>query len=369
MRPLHDQAVRPRASPMTTAAIELKGVEKRFGGIAAVRALDLSIDQGRFVALLGPSGCGKTTTLRMIAGLEQPSAGDILVKGRRINDVPVHRRNFGMVFQNHALFPHKTVFDNIAFGLKYRKVPKVEIGKRVRRALEIVRLPSCEERFPAQLSGGQQQRIAVARAIVIEPDLLLFDEPLSSLDAGLREEMRIELKRIQHTLGITTVFVTHDQAEALSMADKVVVMREGCKEQEGAPTDVYNAPATEFVARFFGNVNEVRGTVTGRSAGVVLVRIGEGAIVKVGQSALREGSVRLLLRAERVRVARSFPNDETSTILPGTIASSDYLGLLVRYVVDAGGLRLTVVQPLEGATFADGDAVNLRIGAEAWLAL
>jgi putative spermidine/putrescine transport system ATP-binding protein len=353
---------------MTAAAIELRGVEKQFGGIVAVRALDLSVDQGRFVALLGPSGCGKTTTLRMIAGLEQPSAGDIFVKGRRVNDVPVHRRNFGMVFQNHALFPHKTVFDNVAFGLKYRKVPTAEIGTRVRRALEIVRLPSCEERFPAQLSGGQQQRIAVARAIVIEPDLLLFDEPLSSLDAGLREEMRIELKRIQHTLGITTVFVTHDQAEALSMADKVVVMRDGRKEQEGAPNEVYNSPATEFVARFFGNVNEVAGTVTGRIEGVALVRIGgQDAVVKVGQASLPEGTVRLLLRAERVRVARSFPDDARSTILPVTIASSDYLGLLVRYVVDACGLRLTVVQPLEGTTFVQGEAVKLRISADAWL--
>jgi putative spermidine/putrescine transport system ATP-binding protein/spermidine/putrescine transport system ATP-binding protein len=274
-----------------------------------------------------------------------------------------------MVFQNHALFPHKTVFDNVAFGLKYRKVPTAEIGKRVRRALEIVRLPSCEERFPAQLSGGQQQRIAVARAIVIEPDLLLFDEPLSSLDAGLREEMRIELKRIQHTLGITTVFVTHDQAEALSMADKVVVMRDGSKEQEGRPDEVYNAPATEFVARFFGSVNEVAGTVTGRRAGLVLVRIGEGAVVVVRQPSLPDGVVRLLLRAERVRAARSFAEDESSTILAGRIASSDYLGLLVRYVVNAGGLRLTVVQPLEGPTFADGEAVKLQIGADAWLTL
>jgi putative spermidine/putrescine transport system ATP-binding protein len=354
---------------MTGAAVELRGVEKRFGAIAAVRALDLSVEEGRFVALLGPSGCGKTTTLRMIAGLEQPSAGDILVKGRRVNDVPVHRRNFGMVFQNYALFPHKTVFDNVAFGLKYRKVAKTEIAKRVRRALEIVQLPSCEERLPAQLSGGQQQRIAVARAIVIEPDLLLFDEPLSSLDAGLREEMRIELKLIQHTLGITTVFVTHDQAEALSMADKVVVMRDGRKEQEGAPDEVYNSPATEFVARFFGNVNEVAGTVTGRSAGLVLVRIGQGAVVKVGRAALPDGTIRLLLRAERVRVARSFPDDEGSTILPATIASSDYLGLLVRYVVDASGLRLSVVQPLEGTKFAEGEAVRLRISADAWLAL
>jgi len=354
---------------MTGAAVELRGVEKRFGAIAAVRALDLSVEEGRFVALLGPSGCGKTTTLRMIAGLEQPSAGDILVKGRRVNDVPVHRRNFGMVFQNYALFPHKTVFDNVAFGLKYRKVAKTEIAKRVRRALEIVQLPSCEERLPAQLSGGQQQRIAVARAIVIEPDLLLFDEPLSSLDAGLREEMRIELKLIQHTLGITTVFVTHDQAEALSMADKVVVMRDGRKEQEGAPDEVYNSPATEFVARFFGNVNEIAGTVTGRCAGLVLVRIGQGAVVKVGQASLPDGTVRLLLRAERVRVARSFSDDEGSAILPATIASSDYLGLLVRYVVDACGLRLSVVQPLEGTVFADGEAVSLRISADAWLAL
>ena len=174
---------------MAGAAIEIKGVDKKFGDVKAVAGLDLTVGEGDFVALLGPSGCGKTTTLRMIAGLENPTAGDILVKGRRVNDVPVHKRNFGMVFQNLALFPHKTVFDNIAFGLKYRNVAKADVSRRVKTALDVVRLPGMEGRLPAQLSGGQQQRVAVARAIVIEPDLLLFDEPLSALDAGLREEM------------------------------------------------------------------------------------------------------------------------------------------------------------------------------------
>src|SRR5262245_10283392 len=177
---------------MNAAGIDMRDVEKWYGAIAAVRGLDLQVQRGEFVALLGPSGCGKTTTLRMVAGLEQPTRGDIFVQGRRVNDIPVHRRNIGMVFQNHALFPHKTAFDNVAFGLKYRNVGKAEIQRRVQAALELVQLPGCDDRLPSQLSGGQQQRIAVARAIVIEPDILLFDEPLSSLDAGLREEMRIE---------------------------------------------------------------------------------------------------------------------------------------------------------------------------------
>jgi putative spermidine/putrescine transport system ATP-binding protein/spermidine/putrescine transport system ATP-binding protein len=354
---------------VSTAAIEMRQIGKRFGELEAVRAFNLSVEDGQFVALLGPSGCGKTTTLRMIAGLLQPTSGEIFVKGRLLNDVPVHRRNVGMVFQNHALFPHKNAFNNIAFGLKYRKVAKVDIARRVRRALEIVRLQHCEKRFPAELSGGQQQRIAVARAIVIEPDILLFDEPLSSLDAGLREEMRIELKRIQRTLGITTVFVTHDQAEALAMADKVVVMRDGQKEQEGAPEDVYSRPASEFVARFFGHVNEIVGGTVGLEGDLLQVRIGDGAIVKVAGAQPAGGPIRLLLRAERIRVGREFAADPFWSILPATVAGSDYLGMLVRYTVEATGLRLNVVQPLEGPALRDGATVQLRIRADDWMVL
>ena len=353
---------------MSAASVALKGVTKRFGSVLAVDATDLAVTAGEFVALLGPSGCGKTTMLRMIAGLEEPSAGDILINGARINDIPVHRRNFGMVFQDLALFPHKTAHANIAFGLHYRKVAKSDVEARVRRALEIVRLPQVGDRFPRELSGGQQQRVAVARAIVIEPHLLLFDEPLSALDANLREEMRIELKRIHRTLGITTVFVTHDQAEALSMADRVVLMREGRIEQAGTPDDLYQRPRTEFAARFFGHVNEIEGVVERRECGRAYVRLDGGAIVLIDGLA---GSVgdrhRLLLRAERAGVARDWPDEPIASRLPATVISSDYLGMLVRYVLDVGGLQFVVVQAAGGSVSAAGEAVMVRIPADAWM--
>jgi ABC-type Fe3+/spermidine/putrescine transport system ATPase subunit len=205
-------------------AVDLRNITLAYGSFVAVEDVSLSIEKGSFLTLLGPSGCGKTTILRSIAGLVSPTSGDIEVAGRRVNDIPIHKRNIGLVFQNYALFPHKTVFDNIAFGLKYRNVPKPTIAEKVKRALEIVRLPGTDKKLPSELSGGQQQRIALARAIVIEPDVLLLDEPLSALDANLREEMRVELKQIQRQTGITTIFVTHDQSEALAMSDVAVVM-------------------------------------------------------------------------------------------------------------------------------------------------
>ena len=208
-------------------AVELQNVVKRYGEFTAVQRMDLTVPDNSFVTFLGPSGCGKTTTLRMIAGLTDITEGDLLIRGKRVNALPIHKRNLGLVFQNYALFPHKSIYDNIAFGLKYRKVSKSDIREKVNRALDLVQLPHVADRFPNQLSGGQQQRIALARAIVIEPDVLLLDEPLSALDANLREEMRVELKRIQRELGIATVFVTHDQSEALAMSDKLVVMNNG----------------------------------------------------------------------------------------------------------------------------------------------
>ena len=353
---------------MTAASIALQGVTKQFGSVRAVDKTDLEVRAGEFVALLGPSGCGKTTTLRMIAGLEEPSAGDILVNGARINDIPVHRRNFGMVFQDLALFPHKSAWDNIAFGLRYRKVAKPEIDARVRRALEIVRLPHVSDRYPRQLSGGQQQRVALARAIVIEPDLLLFDEPLSALDANLREEMRIEIKRIHRTLGITTVFVTHDQAEALSMADRIVLMREGRIEQTGTPDDLYRRPRTEFAARFFGHVNELEGTIEEQQGASARVRLASGAGVLVqALAAAAGGKVRLLLRAERAGVASSSREAEGVSTLQASVVSADYLGLLVRYVLDAGGVQLVVTQAAGSRIHAPGEGVVLHIPADAWM--
>ncbi|MFW6005406.1 MAG: ABC transporter ATP-binding protein, partial [Desulfonatronovibrionaceae bacterium] len=214
-------------NPQPKTAVQLKGIVKNFGRLEAVKKIDLNIEQGSLVTLLGPSGCGKTTILRMIAGLEHPSLGEIYINGRLVNDIPIHKRNLGMIFQNYALFPHKTIFDNVAFGLKYRKVSKKDMQDKVRKALEMVRLPDVGDRYPAQLSGGQQQRIALARAIVIEPDVLLMDEPLSALDENLREDMRREIDNLQRVLGVTTIFVTHDQREALSMSDRIVVMKDG----------------------------------------------------------------------------------------------------------------------------------------------
>jgi putative spermidine/putrescine transport system ATP-binding protein len=251
------------------SAVSLSNIVKRFGDYTAVHQMSLDIEEGSFVTLLGPSGCGKTTTLRMIAGLLDPSEGEISIKGKRVNDVPIHKRNLGLVFQNYALFPHKTVADNVAFGLNYRNVGKEEARRKVAEALELVQLPDLGARYPKELSGGQQQRIALARAIVIEPDVLLLDEPLSALDANLREDMRVELKRIQQSIGVTTVFVTHDQTEALAMSDQIIVMSEGRVEQIGAPEEVYNTPATEFVAQFLGASNLLSAKCTAVEAGEV----------------------------------------------------------------------------------------------------
>jgi putative spermidine/putrescine transport system ATP-binding protein len=353
---------------MTLADIELRHVGKRFGAVVAVEDMNLVVRAGEFLSLLGPSGCGKTTTLRMIAGLEQPSHGDILAKDRRINDIPVHRRNFGMVFQDHALFPHKSAFDNIAFGLKYRRTGRADIERRVRQALDVVRLPNIGERLPRELSGGQQQRVALARAIVIEPDLLLFDEPLSALDANLREEMRVELKRIHRTLGITAVYVTHDQAEALSMSDRVVLMRDGRIEQEGTPDQLYRNPASEFSARFFGQVNEVNGVVLAGDGQGCRVRLDGGTEIALARINGKAGErIKLFLRAERASVAPSFPGDPGFSIITGTIATCDYLGVLARYVVDLAGTQFVVLQSAGHAMMRPGDRVAVRIPSDAWM--
>lgn len=352
---------------MSGAGIELRRVCKRFGEVPAAADIDLVVEPHQFVALLGPSGCGKTTTLRMIAGLEQPDSGDIVVGGRRINDVPVHRRNFGMVFQDLALFPHKTVHDNIAFGLKYRNVARPDVEHRVARALEIVRLPDIGGRYPRQLSGGQQQRVAVARAIVIEPDLLLFDEPFSALDANLRDEMRIELKRIQKSLGITTVFVTHDQGEALSMADRIVLMNRGKIEQEGAPDQLYRSPRSEFAARFFGTVNEIVGEAFDGPDQSLTVSLANGATIAVKGAVKASGHVRLMFRAERANIGRAPVAMEQATLLEGRVQSFDYLGLIVRYIVDIGGTSVTVMQPASSGTFDLGEPVVVCVPHDAWL--
>jgi len=352
----------------TDNAVELKNVVKRFGDFVAVHRMDLTVPRGSFVTFLGPSGCGKTTTLRMVAGLADASEGDILIKGRRVNDVPIHRRNLGLVFQNYALFPHKTIFDNVAFGLKYRKVPRAEITRRVRRALDLVHLPHVEDRYPGQLSGGQQQRIALARAIVIEPDVLLLDEPLSALDANLREDMRVELKRIQRELGVSTIFVTHDQSEALAMSDQLVVMNHGYVEQVGTPAEVYNNPATAFVADFLGHSNILRGHVAGEDGGLIRVRLDGGADIQVapnGNPPPAAGApVRLVLRAERLLLGTAHPAQPGHTLFDGQVEAVDYQGQAARYFVRVGVHSLQAINPIERTPFPEGQAVKVRVRAE-----
>jgi putative spermidine/putrescine transport system ATP-binding protein len=241
---------------MTAAAIRLESVTKTFDGhIVAVDDVTLDVEAGEFFALLGPSGCGKTTSLRMIAGFEMPDSGRVHVGGRDITDLPVHKREMGMVFQSYALFPHRTVAENVAFGLRMRDVSRPDIERRVKAALALVALTGLEERKPAQLSGGQQQRVALARALVVEPPVLLCDEPLGALDRKLRQQMQFELKELQRRLGVTLVFVTHDQEEALAMSDRIAVMNHGRVEQVGAPTGIYERPRTRFVADFIGEIN------------------------------------------------------------------------------------------------------------------
>ncbi|NBS75530.1 MAG: ABC transporter ATP-binding protein, partial [Betaproteobacteria bacterium] len=263
------------------ANVELIHVTKKYGETAAVSDLSLSIAQGELVALLGPSGCGKTTTLQMLAGFTELTSGDILVNGKSIKNVPPHKRNIGVVFQSYALFPHLSVFDNVAFGLRMRNMNQVDIGAKVKRALDNVQLSALEDRYPKQMSGGQQQRVALARALVIEPEVLLLDEPLSNLDANLREQMRFEIREIQKRVGITTVFVTHDQSEAMAVADRLVVMSNGGIRQVGTARDIYQSPIDLFVTQFIGHANILNGKVLSSQNNITQVQLSTGDVVQM----------------------------------------------------------------------------------------
>jgi ABC-type Fe3+/spermidine/putrescine transport system ATPase subunit len=285
--------------------LRLQGVVKRYGPVTALGPVDIDVGRGEFLTLLGPSGCGKTTTLQIIAGLTRPSQGRLLLSGRDITELAPPYRDMGLVFQNYALFPHKTIAGNVAFGLRMRKVPKAEIAERVARVLELVGLPGTEERYPHQLSGGQRQRVALARAVVVEPSILLLDEPLSNLDALLRKRMRVELRDIQRRLGITTIFVTHDQDEAFEMSDRVVLMNTGRVEQIGAPEDIYDRPATRFAAEFVGEASLIEGRVAESSGRDVTVAIGGLKVraTSVGPIFQHGSPVILMTRPERVEIA------------------------------------------------------------------
>jgi putative spermidine/putrescine transport system ATP-binding protein/spermidine/putrescine transport system ATP-binding protein len=338
---------------------------KRFGSFTAVHKTSLEIPEGAFVTLLGPSGCGKTTTLRMVAGLLDPSEGEILIKEKRVNDVPIHKRNLGLVFQNYALFPHKTITENVAFGLKYRNVPKEEAKKRVQDALKLVQLPDVGERYPKQLSGGQQQRIALARAIVIEPDVLLLDEPLSALDANLREDMRVELKRIQERIGVTTMFVTHDQSEALAMSDQIVVMSEGRVEQVGPPEEVYNTPASEFVANFLGASNILPANCSGRDGDVYMFDAETFGRIPIPAAKTREGTAqgpaKLVVRAEKLQLVPPDTPSNGVVSVDATVETVDYQGQAVRYFVRVGDHQLQAINMIDERPFAEGAKVSLRL--------
>ena len=350
------------------AFLELKGIEKRFPGAAtpAVEDFNLAAEAGEFVSFLGPSGCGKTTTLRMIAGFEQPTSGTITINGEDVTNKPPNQRNVGMVFQSYALFPNMTVADNIGFGLRVRKRPGDQIKKRVAELLEIVNLPDKGGRYPYQLSGGQQQRVALARALAYEPTVLLLDEPLSALDAKIRVALRHEIRSIQRQLGITTVYVTHDQEEALSLSDRVVVMSEGRMEQVGPPFEIYNFPTTPFVASFVGTLNLLPAKVTGPGALTVA-----GQPVRISRTFDATGDANIALRPEMVSLGEG---PAGSNVVRGKVTDVSFLGSIVRIRVqlgDAGGPVVSLDEFNEPTLSlpAIGETVTISFPAEGPLVL
>jgi spermidine/putrescine transport system ATP-binding protein len=352
---------------MARGDIQLIGLTKRFDDVTAVDAIDVHVEGGEFFSLLGPSGCGKTTTLRLIAGFEQPTAGRILLDGNDVARTPPHKRNVNTVFQNYALFPHLNVFDNIAFGLRRAKKPKAEIKERVGRALELVQLGGLERRKSSQLSGGQQQRVALARALILNPAVLLLDEPLGALDAKLRKALQIELKTLQQEVGITFLYVTHDQEEALTMSDRLAVMNAARVEQVGAPREVYEDPETVFVADFLGVSNVMEATARGMSNGASIVAVEGFELEAQGGDTRFVGPAKIVIRPERVDLephgAPGGPNR-----LPGMVERLMYVGSAVQVIVRAatGETVQALVQNTGGAfPYGQGTPVQLHLPADA----
>jgi spermidine/putrescine transport system ATP-binding protein len=366
-------AIRHEGTPSVASQtdVRLDRVTKRFGDVVAVDDLSLDIRRGEFFSLLGPSGCGKTTTLRMIGGFEEATAGTIYLGEADVTNLPSYRRDVNTVFQNYALFPHLNVYENVAFGLKRKRVSADTIRQRVAEMLELVELPGYERRKPSQLSGGQQQRVALARALINHPRVLLLDEPLGALDLKLRKQMQIELKRIQTEVGITFIYVTHDQEEAMTMSDRIAVMRHGRIEQLGTPEDLYERPRTHFVAGFLGVSNLLHGTVVSRDGTLAGIRVGDGTILRAPSEMLNgSDSVRLGVRPEKLRIVAvehetQAEAREDLNRLRGRVLDASYIGVSTQYLVETGdGHRLTVyAQNLEtsGAAevLADGQQVAL----------
>jgi iron(III) transport system ATP-binding protein len=367
LKPHDTEAIRQFSGK--SSGVSLKDITKIFptpegrGETTAVNHISLDIADGELVTLLGPSGCGKTTTLRMISGFEYPTAGQIFIGGKDIAKVPPNRRGISMVFQSYALFPHMSIWDNIAYGLKVQRLPRNEVLARTNRAVDLMQLDGMEKRFPNQLSGGQQQRVALARAIVIEPMVLLFDEPLSNLDAKLRVHMRDELRSLQKRLGITSLYVTHDQAEAMAISDRVVIMKDGDLMQTGSPKDIYEYPVSKFVANFIGTANFISGTYEGADGDAAAVSIG-GKIFKVpnpGKIPVEKGKACCLaFRPESVKLSKD------SEGIPGTVKRVTFFGSNVEYELDAAGTTLVIeiYNPQLYTSYSEGEKVNAVLDIE-----
>lgn len=346
---------------MSASVLELRGINKYFGNNHVIKDVNLAIEKGEFVTFLGPSGCGKTTLLRMIAGFYEPDAGEILLGGKRIEKIPPYGRNTAMVFQEYALFPHMSVFDNVAYGLRVKKTPVADVDRRVAAALELMQLSGMEKRFPNQLSGGQQQRVAVARALVMDPEVLLLDEPLSNLDAKLRESVRVELRDIQQRMGLSTIYVTHDQSEALSMSDKIVVLKDGVIHQVGTAQEIYFEPKTPFVADFIGTTNllDLAG-VDSKTVCYGDVRIPTAKAVEAG----RQYSASI--RPECVKLAPA-PADGLVSV-PVRVENSMFLGEKVRYFVRDGRGKSWIVDMFDpGHAILSGDVYAVFPADKVWV--
>jgi putative spermidine/putrescine transport system ATP-binding protein len=342
------------------AFLDISHLEKSFGANRVVKDFSLGIDRGEFVSLLGPSGCGKTTVLRMVAGFETPSTGSIRIDGQDVTSLRPNQRNIGMVFQAYALFPNLTVAQNVAFGMKVKGVPRAESDARVVEMLRLIGLSELGARFPFQLSGGQQQRVALARALAVQPRVLLLDEPLSALDAKIRVSLRAEIREIQRELGITTIFVTHDQEEAMSMSDRIVVMNGGIAEQVGAPFDIYNRPRTKFVANFVGTLNTFETRVENAGRGEVSIG-GVPMTLADGGLALRDGAtLAIALRPEALQLGRA---EGREVVLPATVEEVHFLGSVIRLRADIAGTKVSL------DTFNRADTPPPAIGAAVEISL
>ncbi len=340
-------------------SVEFRDVVKRYGTATAVAGVSFIVEAGTLVTLLGPSGCGKTTTLRMIAGLELPSEGRILIAGRDVTNLSATQRDVSMVFQSYALFPHMSVLENVCYGLRRSGVAKAEAAHRARDGLKQVGLQGYEERQPSELSGGQQQRVAVARALVLEPSVLLFDEPLSNLDARLRRQMREEIRELQQMLGLTVVYVTHDQQEAMAVSDRIIVMNAGRIEQQGAPRELYERPATPFLVRFMGESNPLRGVVRRLDPAHVRIRLGD-VDIDVDDSSAVEGEATIAVRPEAITVEAA-PGPPGS--LNGTVTKASYLGTHMEYSIDTVAGRLFATCPRVERPLDVGAPVALQLAA------